>query len=79
MADNSHAVAPSDEVLAEAAKQVGRAYADLFVHQRTGVTFLLARRRAILADSMGLGKSRTAIVARSIRLSSLYMSGCFPF
>lgn len=63
MIDVPHAVAPSDEVLSEAAKQVGRAYPDLFAHQRTGVTFLLARRRAILADSMGLGKSRTAIVA----------------
>src|SRR5207244_1490847 len=36
---------------------------DLFAHQRAGVTFLLSRRRAILADDMGLGKSRTAIIA----------------
>src|SRR5579884_2978606 len=63
MSDAPVPVAPSQEVLAEAASQVGRAYPGLFAHQRTGVTFLLARRRAILADSMGLGKSRTAIVA----------------
>jgi SNF2 family DNA or RNA helicase len=30
---------------------------------RAGVAFLLSRRRAILADDMGLGKSRTAIIA----------------
>ena len=63
MNDTSIAASPSDEVLAEAAKQVGRTYPGLFAHQRTGVTFLLARRRAILADQMGLGKSRVAVVA----------------
>jgi SWI/SNF-related matrix-associated actin-dependent regulator 1 of chromatin subfamily A len=35
----------------------------LFPHQIEGVTFLLGRRRAILADDMGLGKTRQAIVA----------------
>ena len=35
----------------------------LFPHQIEGVAFLLGRRRAILADDMGLGKSRQAIVA----------------
>ena len=37
----------------------------LFPHQVEGVTFLLGRRRAILADDMGLGKTRQAIVALS--------------
>ena len=37
----------------------------LFPHQVEGVTFLLGRRRAILADDMGLGKTRQAIVAIS--------------
>ena len=54
---------PSLDVLAEAAARIGSAYPELFEHQRTGVTFLLSRRRAILADQMGLGKSRTAIIA----------------
>jgi SWI/SNF-related matrix-associated actin-dependent regulator 1 of chromatin subfamily A len=35
----------------------------LFPHQIEGVAFLLGRRRAILADDMGLGKSRQAIVS----------------
>jgi len=35
----------------------------LFPHQIEGVAFLLGRRRAILADDMGLGKSRQSIVA----------------
>ncbi len=56
-------VPPSPETLAHAAQLVGRSYPDLFAHQRSGVAFLLARRRAILADDMGLGKSRQAIVA----------------
>jgi SNF2 family DNA or RNA helicase len=33
----------------------------LFPHQIEGVAFLLGRRRAILADDMGLGKFRQAI------------------
>ena len=41
----------------------GQRLPDLFAHQRAGVAFLLSRRRAILADDMGLGKSRQAIVA----------------
>ena len=53
----------SAEFLVEAAERVGRAYPDLFAHQRSGVAFLLSRHRAILADDMGLGKTRTAIVA----------------
>lgn len=53
----------STDFLVEAAERVGRAYPDLFAHQRSGVAFLLSRRRAILADDMGLGKTRTAIVA----------------
>jgi SNF2 family DNA or RNA helicase len=35
----------------------------LFVHQRTAVRWLLARRGAVLADAMGLGKTLTALVA----------------
>lgn len=35
----------------------------LYAHQKTGVKFLLKRRRAILADDMGLGKSIQALVA----------------
>ena len=35
----------------------------LFAHQRTGVRWLLARRGAVLADAMGLGKTLTALVA----------------
>ena len=56
-------VPPSEELLGEAARRVGEAYPGLYAHQRTGVSFLLARRRAILADDMGLGKTRQAIVA----------------
>jgi SWI/SNF-related matrix-associated actin-dependent regulator of chromatin subfamily A-like protein 1 len=54
---------PSPEVLAQAARQVAEAYPGLYAHQRAGVAFLLSRRRSILADDMGLGKSRTAVVA----------------
>jgi len=35
----------------------------LYAHQRAGVAFLVSRRRAILADDMGLGKCRTAVIA----------------
>ena len=35
----------------------------LFPHQVEGVAFLLRRRRAILADDMGLGNTRQAIIA----------------
>ncbi len=38
----------------------------LYPHQLEGVTFLLSRKRAILADDMGLGKSRQAIVAMEV-------------
>ena len=65
--DASHdippAAPPSAEALVEAGRQVANAYPTLFAHQRAGVAFLLSRRRAILADDMGLGKSRQAIVA----------------
>jgi SNF2 family DNA or RNA helicase len=56
-------VPPSEELLGEAARRIGEAYPGLYAHQRTGVSFLLSRRRAILADDMGLGKTRQAIVA----------------
>jgi SNF2 family DNA or RNA helicase len=35
----------------------------LFAHQRAAVRWLLARRGAVLADAMGLGKTLTALVA----------------
>ena len=35
----------------------------LFAHQRAAVRWLLARRGALLADPMGLGKTLTALVA----------------
>lgn len=38
----------------------------LYPHQHEGVTFLLSRKRALLADDMGLGKSRQAVVAMEI-------------
>src|SRR6478735_5115030 len=60
---DTDAALPSAETLAHAARQVGDAYSGLYAHQRTGVSFLLSRRRAILADDMGLGKTRQAIVA----------------
>lgn len=37
--------------------------ASLFAHQKTGINFLYARRAAILADDMGLGKSAQSILA----------------
>jgi SWI/SNF-related matrix-associated actin-dependent regulator 1 of chromatin subfamily A len=60
---DTNAALPSAETLAHAAHQVGDTYPGLYAHQRAGVAFLLSRRRAILADDMGLGKSRTAIIA----------------
>jgi hypothetical protein len=35
----------------------------LYVHQRAAVRWLLARRGAVLADAMGLGKTLTSLVA----------------
>lgn len=36
---------------------------ELFPHQKEGIEFLKRKKRAILADSMGMGKTRQAIVA----------------
>lgn len=36
---------------------------DLYPHQVEGLSFLLGRRRSILADDMGLGKTRQSIIA----------------
>ena len=36
---------------------------ELFNHQKTGIEFLKNAKKAILADSMGLGKTRQAIIA----------------
>jgi SNF2 family DNA or RNA helicase len=49
-----------------AAADLGQPLADgrqLFAHQRAAVRWLLARRGALLADAMGLGKTLTALVA----------------
>jgi SNF2 family DNA or RNA helicase len=35
----------------------------LYPHQSDGVAFLLSKKRAILANDVGLGKTRQAIVA----------------
>jgi len=51
------------DFLVAAAERVSAGYPDLFRHQTTGVAFLLSRRKAILADDMDLGKTRTAIVS----------------
>jgi len=61
--DQTVAIPPSHDALAEAARQIATAYPDLYAHQRAGIAFLLARSRAILADDMGLGKTRQAIIA----------------
>ncbi|CAK6687038.1 DEAD/DEAH box helicase [Synechococcus sp. CBW1107] len=56
---------PPHQVLVEAAATTeplpdGRR---LFAHQRAAVRWLLARRGAVLADAMGLGKTLTALMA----------------
>ena len=40
--------------------------ANLYPHQVDGVSFLISKKRAILADDMGLGKTRQAIVAAEV-------------
>ena len=40
--------------------------ADLREYQRRGAAFLAARKRAILGDEMGLGKSAQAITAADL-------------
>ena len=47
---------PSDEVEAEAMRRAIQLADGLYPHQVEGLAFLLGRRRAILADDMGLGK-----------------------
>ena len=42
------------------------AAAGLYPHQADGVSFLISKKRAILADDMGLGKTRQAIVAAEV-------------
>lgn len=41
----------------------GKGYDTLFPHQREGVDFLIEKGRGILADEMGIGKTRQAIYA----------------
>ena len=50
-------------VVAAAAAEVLPDGRCLLVHQRAAVRWLLARRGAVLADAMGLGKTLTALVA----------------
>jgi SWI/SNF-related matrix-associated actin-dependent regulator 1 of chromatin subfamily A len=38
----------------------------LYPHQADGVAFLISKKRAILADDMGLSKTRQAIVALEV-------------
>ncbi len=45
----------------------------LFAHQRAAVRWLLARRGAVLADAMGLGKTLTALVAAR---AMVRLAGC---
>lgn len=52
-----------DLVAAAAPQEVLPDGRHLFSHQRLGVRWLLARRGAVLADAMGLGKTLTALVA----------------
>jgi SNF2 family DNA or RNA helicase len=55
---------PLRELVAEA--QLRAPIADgrsLLTHQRSAVRWLLARRGAVLADAMGLGKTLTALMA----------------
>lgn len=40
--------------------------AGLYPHQADGVSFLISKKRAVLADDMGLGKTRQAIVAAEV-------------
>lgn len=47
---------------------------ELYPYQRTGAAFLAKRRRAYLADQMGLGKSAQAVLAaRAVGASSMYV------
>jgi SNF2 family DNA or RNA helicase len=46
---------------------------ELFSHQRAAVRWLLARRGAVLADAMGLGKTLTALVAAR---AMVRLAGC---
>lgn len=54
---------PSREVREEARSRAARLAAGLYPHQVEGLAFLLARRGAILADDMGQGKTRQAVLA----------------
>jgi SNF2 family DNA or RNA helicase len=76
-AADTNTALPSAETLAHAARQVGDAYPWLYAHQRAGLAFLLSRHRAILADDMGLGKSRMSIIAlREADASGPYLIIC---
>lgn len=55
--------AAAADFLVAAAERAAAGYPDLFRHQSVGVAFMLSRSRAILADDMWLGKTRTSIVA----------------
>jgi len=53
----------TDRTLDHILEEARRIAQTLYPHQVEGVTFLLGRRRAILADDMGLGKTRQSIIA----------------
>ncbi len=48
----------------------------LFQHQKEGIEFLIEKEKAILADSMGLGKSKQAILAAGRSCSSGILIVC---
>jgi SNF2 family DNA or RNA helicase len=56
-------IPPSEELRERLPAGVGEGLSGLYAHQRAGISFLLARRRAILADDMGLARTRQAIIA----------------
>ncbi|WP_454727833.1 MULTISPECIES: DEAD/DEAH box helicase [Cupriavidus] len=68
----AHAADAITEV--ELAYWLGR-YPGLFDFQHGGVRHLLVQNSALLADDMGLGKSRQAVVAMSIRLQRMAQQG----
>lgn len=67
-------LAPSGLSSIEIDHWIGR-YPSLFDFQQGGVRHLLVQNSALLADDMGLGKSRQAVVAMHIRIQSLAMQG----
>jgi len=65
----------ADEITAAEISHWISLYPDLFDFQQAGVRHLLIQNSALLADDMGLGKSRQAIVAMVIRLRRMVQQG----